>query len=347
MKKCVTSVLMFFEIKKHRVYVILFLNFFNSFLVVVVDPVDDAVNKVEVPTLVVEAPTLVVGAPTLVVEVPTLVVGASTLDVEAPLEDKQDSTLVVPDTPEISISKDVNNAVADIIQQDVKADSSENGTTDDNGQSSPNKPREARSQQRHSDFVLRALPNAVRGNGHVAWELDHRPLFIAPLRSESPRPRLSSDCTHPKKPAKQLHDLVLEQQHADRVREVAMRRDAAISLNERVEDVRRGNEIKLVTLKEKIAERNQRHEENRAEQERCRTANAQRDISRVQSARVGTRKKAKKLKECSTEKAKRAEKNLEAQKEAKAKKMAEVEKRRREVAAKVAQNEREVRCNFI
>ena len=242
-------------------------------------------------------------------------------------------SLVVSTPPLVRTEEEQDN------QQDVEADSSEGDV--DNRQSS--EPSNTRSKQRHSDFVLRTLPNVVRGNQHVTWELDHRPLFIAPIRSESPRPKLTSDFTHPKKPAKLLHDLVLEQQHAERVRRVASRRDGAIIGNERVDNVRRGNNDKLITLKKKINDRNERREENRAEQERCKTANARRDSSRVQSARVGTRKKANKLKESSTEKAKRAENNLAAQKNAKAKKMAEVHKRRQQVAAQAAQNEREVR----
>jgi len=204
-------------------------------------------------------------------------------------------------------------------------------------------PREVRSRHRHADVVLRTLPNVVRGNQCVSWQLDHRPLFIAPLRSESPRPKLSSNQTHPKKPAKLLHDLVLEQQHADRVRQEqeASRRVTAEMANERVDDVRHGNRIKLVTMKEKIAQRNQRQEQNRAEQERCKTANAQRDSLRVQSARVGKKKRVKHLKEATVEKAKRAETNLAAQKDDRTKKMEKARERRQKIAAQAAKNERE------
>jgi len=99
--------------------------------------------------------------------------------------------------------------------------------------------REVRSRQhRHSERVLRTLPNVVRGNQCVSWQLDHRPLFIAPIRSKSPRPKLSSDRTHPKNPAKVLHDLVLVQQHAERVRQEqeALRRGVSQIVNERVDE---------------------------------------------------------------------------------------------------------------
>jgi len=46
-----------------------------------------------------------------------------------------------------------------------------------------------------------------------------RGCVIAPLLSESPRSKLSSDRMHSKKPAKLLHDLVLEQQLVERVRQ--------------------------------------------------------------------------------------------------------------------------------
>ena len=207
---------------------------------------------------------------------------------------------------------------------------------------------EDRSRHRHADVVLRTLPNVVRGNQFVSWQLDHRPLFIAPLRSESPRPKLSSDRSHPKKPAKLFHDLVLEQQHAERVRQKqeALRRVAAEVVNKRVDDVRHGNQTKLVTMKKKIAERNQRQEQNRTEQERCKTANAQRDSLRVQSARVGKKKRVKHLKDATVEKAKRAETNLAAQKDDRTKKMEKARQRRQEVAAQAAKNEREVRQEY-
>lgn len=206
-------------------------------------------------------------------------------------------------------------------------------------------PREGQSRQhRHADVVLRALPNVVRGNLCLSWHLDHRPLFIAPLRPESPRPKLSSDRTHPKKPVKLLHDLVLKQQHADRVRQEqqASRRVVGQMVNKRVGHVRHCNQLKLVTMKKRIAERHHRQEKNRAEQERCKTANAQRDSCRVQSVRVGKNKRVKHLKDSTAEKAKRAETNLEAKKSATAKKLEVTHERRRKAAAQAAQNEREV-----
>ena len=102
---------------------------------------------------------------------------------------------------------------------------------------------EVRSRHRHADVVLWTLPNVVRGNKFVSWQLDHRPLFIAPLRSEIPHPKLSSDPSHPKKPANVFHDLVLEQQHAGRVRleQEASRRVAAEVVNNQVYNVRHSN----------------------------------------------------------------------------------------------------------
>ena len=93
------------------------------------------------------------------------------------------------------------------------------GGKDMESRESSTEPRgEVRSRHRHADVVLQTLPDVVRGNQFVSWQLDHRPLFIAPLRSEIPHPKLSSERSHPKKPAKLFHDLVLEQQHAGRLR---------------------------------------------------------------------------------------------------------------------------------
>ena len=102
------------------------------------------------------------------------------------------------------------------------------------------------SRHRHADVVLWTLPNVVRGNKFVSWQLDHRPLFIAPLRSEIPHPKLSSDPSHPKKPANVFHDLVLEQQHAGRVRQEQedSRRVAAEVVNNQVYNVRHSNKKK-------------------------------------------------------------------------------------------------------
>ena len=61
---------------------------------------------------------------------------------------------------------------------------------------------EVRSRHRHADVVLRTLSNVVRGNQFVSWQLDHRPLFIAPQRSEIPHPKHSSNQSHPKKASK-------------------------------------------------------------------------------------------------------------------------------------------------
>ena len=102
----------------------------------------------------------------------------------------------------------------------------------------------------------------------------------------------------------------------------------------------------MVIMKKKIAERNQRQEQNLAKQERCKTANAQRDSLRVQSARVGRKKRVKHLKDATVEKAKRAETNLTAQKDDRTKKMEKARQRRQEVAAQAAKNEREVRQNI-
>jgi len=283
-----------------------------------------------------------------VTEVAVVVVEPSTVDIIA-----ESNSIIVVDTENgesnAGFEKDIVVEGAELNSVVESPEPFEDDTDDaeielamSTRESSP-EPREVRSRHRHADVVLRTLPNVVRGNQCVSWQLDHRPLFIAPLRSESPRPKLSSDRTHPKKPAKLLHDLVLQQQHADRVRQEqeASRRVAAEVANEWVDDVRHGNQVKLVTMKKKIADRNQRQEENRAEQERCKTANSQRDSRRVQSVRVGKRKRAKHLKDSTAEKAKRAETNLAAKKSATAKKLEETRERRQKAAAQAAQNERE------